>query len=306
MKTNNSYVGVNSLRDKNIFVNTSFTLFVTSILFLLAFLNSNQVQAQEVDDATKIEIEDDYKPFKIGAHLKNMHLWHGFVVQSGAIFATNMDYTTRDGKFTFGFWGGASFTGSDVWNENTQNFVDANYKEFSLYAVYRFSDRFFTELVTHNNITGVEERGDKLHYWDYNKKTSYNFPDLNFGYNFDKFSLYYGVILFGQAQDVEKDDSGNLVYDSKGDLKNSWTQYAEIKGTLFERAGVKLTGFVGGAWSMHTDNTFYTKGKGNIINVGLAVSKDVFLGSYKLPVEVTAMTNPEKEITVLQLDLTLF
>lgn len=299
-------------------------LFITKAFIICLFFNFySQIKAQELyvnddaeakekakDIATKknadIQTDDDYKPFNFGLHLKNMHVWHGFVVQSGPMFATNLEFNSRNSKFTFGFWGGASFSGSDVYNPTTDQNVSANYKEFSIYAVYRFSDRFFTELVTHNNFTGVEERGDELHYWSYDKSTSYNFPDLNFGYNFDKLSLYWGIILFGQSQDVEKDDDGNLVRDENGDLTDSWTQYAEIKYTLFEKNDTKLTGFVGGAWSFNTDNTFYTEGKGNVISVGTTLRKVVNLGNYSFPVETTAMWNPEKEITVLQVDLILF
>ena len=287
-----------SFEDKEPKQNSTFGFRRNFVIAFLAILSFSTINAQdektERSNDEKSEMSD-YNPFEFGAHLKNMHTWHGFVVQSGPMFATNLEYTTRNDKFTLGFWGGSSFASSGD-----------PYKEFSIYAVYRFSDRFFTELVTHNNFTGVEERGEELHYWAYDKTTSYNFPDLNFGYNFDKFSLYWGVILFGQSQDVQKDGNGNLVYDASGNLENSWTQYAEVKATLYEKDDVKLKGIIGGAWSLHTENTFYTEGKSNIINVSLALSKDVNIGNYKLPVEVTAMWNPEKQITVLQLDLTLF
>ena len=280
-------------------------LIVLSLLFPLSYLNAQQDEKTEKYDPNKTEVSSEYKPFKAGLHLKNMHTWHGFVVESGPMFAANLEYTTRDTKFTFGFWGGSSFSGNDVWNPTTEQYKSANYREFSIYAVYRFNERFFTELVTHNNFTGVEERGDELKYWTYERHTSYNFPDLNFGYNFDKFSLYWGVILLGQSQDVDKDENG-LVRDGNGSLTDSWTQYAEVKATLYENNETKLTGFVGGAWSFHTDNTFYTEGKGNIINVGATLRIPVKLGNFKLPVETTAMWNPEKQITVLQVDLTLF
>ncbi|WP_299099937.1 hypothetical protein [uncultured Winogradskyella sp.] len=275
---------------------TKSILFCLIMLLCITFADAQDEKIEQFEnDKSDSTMMENYKPFKFGAHLKNMHTWHGFVVQSGPIFATNLEYNTRNKKFTFGFWGGSSFGTSGN-----------SYKEFSIYAVYRFTDKFFTEIVTHNNYTGVEERGEKLHYWAYDKTTSYNFVDVNFGYNFNKFSVYYGIILFGQSQDVAKDSSGALLYDANGNLEDSWTNYAEVKATLYEKEGYKLSGFVGGAWSFHTDNTFYTQHKGNIINVGLALAKDVDVIGYKLPVEVTAMWNPEKQKTVLQLDITLF
>ena len=276
----------------------SFTKILIAVFVALMSLGNTQAQDEKTErsgEKSSMEMKKEYQPFKFGAHLKNMHTWHGFQVQSGPMFATNLEYNSENTKFTFGFWGGVSFasTGSP-------------YKEFSTYAVYRFTDKFFVEAVTHNNFTDIEASGVAFDSWTYDRETAYNFLDLNFGYNFGKSSIYYGVILFGQSQDVGRNSDGTLAYDSNGDLTDSWTQYAEFKAQLFEKDGVKLNGIIGGAWSFHTDNTFYTKGKGNIINVGLALSKGVNIGSYKLPVEVMAMWNPERKKTVLQLDITLF
>jgi hypothetical protein len=35
-----------------------------------------------------IKVEDNYQPLLSGLHLKNMHLWHGFVVTPGPMVAT--------------------------------------------------------------------------------------------------------------------------------------------------------------------------------------------------------------------------
>lgn len=262
-----------------------------ALLIVLMTTGINTTSAQEVAN-------DDYKAFNAGAHLKNMHTWHGFVVQSGPIFATNLEYNTRNKKFTFGVWGGAGFSNTDVTNADGQQ-VSTTYKEFSIYAVYRFSDKFFAEAVSHNNYTGVQERGDELHYWSYDITQGYNFVDVNFGYNITpKTLLYLATIVGGGSGDyeVQEDDS----------LKNSWTHYLELKSKVWEKEDSSLSLFAAGAWSFITDKTFYTEGKGNMINVGAAFNKNVNIGNYKLPVEVTAMWNPEKEKTVLQLDITLF
>lgn len=281
-----------------------------SIVFCIFFCLSNIVIAQDQDQdqdqdqepeevVEEMEEKDDYKAFTLGGHLKNMHTWHGFVVQSGPIFATNLEFNSRNSKFTFGFWGGASFTGTDVWNATSEEYVNANYKEFSIYAVYRFSDKFFAEAVTHNNFTGVEERGDKLHYWRYDKTQGYNFVDLNFGYKVTPNTLVYLATIIGGG-------SGDYEVQTDGALKDSWTQYLEVKSKVWEKGNSKLSLFAGGAWSFMTDKTFYTEGAGNVINVGAALAKKIKIANYELPVEVMAMWNPEKEITVLQLDITLF
>ncbi|MBP0903192.1 hypothetical protein ACFSKN_14565 [Mariniflexile gromovii] len=243
--------------------------------------------------------EDDYKAFSAGAHIKNMHLWHGFVVHPGAMIATNLEFNSRNKKFTFGVWGGASLTTVDVVNKNTNEPVSAHYQEFSIYTKYRFSDKFFIEAVTHNNYTGVEERGDMLHYWSYDKTQGYNFVDVNFGYNITPNTLLYLATIVGGG-------SGDYEVQEDGSLKDSWTHYFEVSSKVWEKGDSNLTLFAGGAWSFATDKTFYTQGAGNVINVGATYSKNVKLGNYNLPIGVTAMWNPEKEKTVLQVDFKIF
>ncbi|AWG20620.1 hypothetical protein FFWV33_03240 [Flavobacterium faecale] len=270
----------------------------TLAIGLLFGATALQAQKKTTHVDTVNEVVDTYQPFSFGLQVKNMHLWHGFVVTPGPMVATNLEFNSRDKKFTFGFWGGAG-AASDVTNKKTGADVGANYKEFSIYTAYHFNDKFFIEAVTHNNYTGVEERGDVLHYWSYNKRQGYNFVDLNFGYQVTKStSLYLATILGG--------GSGDYQVQADGSLRDSYTQYLEIKSKVFEKGDTKLNLFVGGAWSLVNEKTFYTQGKGNIINVGATLSKKVALGSYVLPVDVTAMWNPEKQKTVLQVAAKLF
>ncbi|MGJ8549578.1 hypothetical protein [Winogradskyella wichelsiae] len=276
--------------------NVSFIYKVICVsLFLIATLNTLKAQTTEVTET----IEDDYKAFTANAHLKNMHTWHGFVVHPSAVFAASLEYNTRNSKFTFGVWGGSSFSGVDVENYNTGETVSVSYKEFSIYTKYSFSDRFFIEAVSHNNYTGVEERGDELHYWSYDKTQGYNFVDISLGYNVSPNTLLYFATILGGG-------SGDYEIKSDGRLEDSWTHYFEVKSKVWEKGDSNLSVFAGGAWSFITDKTFYTEGSGNLINVGATFGKDIHLGTYKLPVELTAMWNPEQEKTVLQLDLMLF
>lgn len=279
---------------------TNVNLFKSLLLLLFCFnLSFVFAQDEKSERGNKIQDGDDYKAFTLGAHLKNMHLWHGFVVQDSPIFATNLEYNSKNSKFTFGFWGGASFSGTDVWNPIQEEYVNANYREFSIYAVYRFSDKFFMEAVTHNNFTGVSERGDKLRYWSYDKTQGYNFVDINFGYNITPNTLLYLATIVGGG-------SGDFEVQENGDLEDSWTHYFEVRSKVWGDDDLNLSVFAGGAWSFITDKTFYTESAGNVINVGAALAKKIKIKDFKLPVEVTAMWNPEKEITVLQLDITLF
>jgi hypothetical protein len=290
MKGTAQHLGQRTLFSLKANKQTTLRTLIFSVLILFAF---------QTIDAQENNIKEEYQAFTLGAHLKNMHLWHGFVVHSGALFATNLEYNSKNSKFTLGVWGGAGFAGADVWNETTQQYANANYKEFSIYTSYRFSDKFFVEAVTHNNFTGVEERGDELHYWSYDKTQGYNFVDIGFGYTISpKTSLYLATIIGGGSGDYE--------VQTHGSLKDSWTHYFEVKSKVWEKEDAKLSLFAGGAWSFITDKTFYTESAGNVINVGAALNKNIKIANFSLPVEVTAMWNPEKEITVLQLDITLF
>lgn len=252
-----------------------------------------------IANAQNDENKEDYKPFAINARLKNMHIWHGFVVHPSAVFATSLEYNTSNKKFTFGFWGGASFSGVDVEHIETGELVSANYKEFSIYTKYQFNDRFFIEAVTHNNYTGVEERGDKLSYWSYDKTQGYNFVDVNLGYYVTPKTLFYLATIIGGG-------SGDYEIQNDGSLKDSWTHYFEVKHKIWENDTSHFSAFVGGAWSFITDKTFYTESAGNVINVGVAYNKSISISNHNIPVEVTAMWNPEQEKTVLQLDIQLF
>ncbi|WP_372744681.1 hypothetical protein [Lutibacter sp.] len=285
---------IKKIENKKLTLNIKFakTAVKRITVFILFVLNLGFITAQEND-------VDLYKAFNASAHIKNMHIWHGSVVHPGAIFATSLEYNSRNSKFTAGLWGGAGLSSVDVVHNITGESVNANYKELSIYAVYRFSNNFFIEAVSHNNYTGVEERGDKLRYWSYDKTQGYNFVDLNFGVNVSKnTSLYLATILGGGSGDYE--------VQSNGDLENSYTHYLELKSRVWEKDDNKLSLFIGGAWSFITNKTFYTENKGNIINVGASLNKNINLGAIKIPAEVTAMWNPEQQKAVLQLDITIF
>ena len=270
--------------------NGSLSVLLLNIILLISAQNTN---------AQKDITNEDYNAFSVEAHVKNMHLWHGGVVHSGAMIATSLEYNSKNKKFTFGLWGGASFSSIDVNNTTTGETESAFYKEVSIYTKYRFSDRFFIEAVSHNNYTGVEERGDELKFWSYDKTQGYNFVDVSFGYNVTPNTLLYLATIINGG-------SGDYEVQADGSLKNSWTHYFEVNSKVWEKGDASLTLFTGSAWSFATDKTFYTDSAANIINVGATYSKDVKVGNYNLPIGVTAMWNPEQEKTVLQLDLTLF
>ncbi len=255
------------------------------------FLSLYHVKAQDNTE--------NYKAFATHLHLKNMHIWHGFIVHPGPMIASTLAYHSRNKKVTLGVWGGASFGSGPVGQDTNGNNITGFYKELSMYAVYQLSDKLYIEAVSHNNYTGVTERGEKLNYFGYERTQRYNFIDCNVGYQISKnLSLYFATILFGQSQDYEVKEDGSI--------ENNWTHYLEAKAKILKKETYQITGTIAGAFSLVTEKTFYTKEKANFINIAIAISKNVTLGTYIIPVEVTAMWNPESKQAVLQADLKLF
>lgn len=85
-----------------------------------------------------------YKPFNVNLQVRNLYLWRGFKVSNSPITDVDMHYTTKDGSFSAGFWGGAGFNGE--------------YKEFDYYVSY-------------------VKKGFNFSVWDINNVT--DFPDAN-------------------------------------------------------------------------------------------------------------------------------
>lgn len=245
------------------------------VMFLcLIFVSGTFVYAQ--DEA------ESYKPFDGHLSLKNMHMWRGFVVTPGAMTSGSLEYTSRDSKFTLGLWGGASFDGS--------------FKEYSYYAVYRFSDNFYTEIVSHNNYSNMEDPD----MFSYDKEVSPNFVDIALGYTISEqfpLKIFWATILAGQASDYEEDEDGNVT--------DSYSNYLELKYRVYNKDGYRLSAFAGGAFSFSTDKTFYSD-EANFVNIGLTLNKSIEVFSKEIPVEFNGIWNPESGKGVLEINVALF
>lgn len=68
-------------------------------IILMLFFSASSLLAQEKDTT--------FNNFNLDLHLKNMHLWQGFVVTPGVMMATSMEYETDNNKFVAGLWGGS-------------------------------------------------------------------------------------------------------------------------------------------------------------------------------------------------------
>lgn len=226
--------------------------------------------------------EDTYKPFDGHLSLKNMHMWRGFVVTPGVMTSGSLEYNTKNKKFTLGLWGGASFDGS--------------FKEYSYYAVYRFTDNFYTEVVSHNNYSNMEDPD----MFSYDNEVSPNFVDIALGYTISEevpLKIFWATILGGQAGDYEEDQDGSIT--------NSYSNYLEFKYRVYNKVGYKLSAFAGGAFSFSTAKTFYSD-DANFVNIGLTLNRSVEIFSKNIPLEFNGIWNPESGKGVLEINVALF
>lgn len=246
---------------------------VSLALFLFLFISN----------ITTLQAQDSAKNnFNLDLHLKNMHLWQGSVVTASPMVASSIEYVTDDQKFVAGLWGGVSFDGS--------------YKEFSYYTTYRFTDNFFTQLISHNNYSNMT----KPNMFSYNKYNSPNFLDIVFSYTLSDYvpaTFMLSTILFGQA--------GDHVIATDGSVSNSYSNYAELNYRLLQNNNTQINAFVGGAFSLATEKTFYSD-RPAIVNLGFTLTKKLSIFNKGIPVSGTAFWNPYTGLGALQIDISLF
>lgn len=266
-------------KDKNSFANKDHNLRLKKssikicFLFCGVFLIWNTLKAQD-----ETSVSDN---FNLTLDLKNMHLWHGFVVTPGVMVASSIEYNSTNQKFIAGLWGGANYSG--------------DYREFSYYTKYYFTDHLNISLISHNNYSNY----DDPNIFSYNKFISPNFVDVELEYMIsDKVPLtfYWSTILFGNG--------GDFVIDADGLSTNSYSNYIELSYLFFHKKPTQLCVFAGGAFSFVTQKTFYSE-SANLVNLGLTLSHNVYFLSKQIPVAATAFWNPESKIGALQLTISL-
>ena len=85
------------LGNKNLLLLLLFGFFMLSVV--PDVFSQNQEVLEEDNQNNVEDTEQDYEPFSIGAHVKNMHTWHGFVVHPGALFTANLEYNSKNKRY---------------------------------------------------------------------------------------------------------------------------------------------------------------------------------------------------------------
>ncbi|MDO5607122.1 MAG: hypothetical protein Q4G08_01580 [Capnocytophaga sp.] len=224
----------------------------------------------------------DYKPIDLNLQVKTMHLWRGYRVTDAALSAATLAYTSPDGHWKAGFWGGYSFNGQYT---EFDNFVEYSNKGFyvGLWDINNFSDypnaKFFSY-----------------------KHNGSRFVDLTLAYQLqnEKFPLRLSVstILFGRD-----------FYTENNDTKSRYSTYIDLSSRVWRQGSSQLTAGVAGAFALRNgdDMTAHFYGeKANLVNVYLQYSKNITVLNHTMPVSALAMYNPERQIGGLQFAINLF
>ncbi|WP_167596096.1 hypothetical protein [Leeuwenhoekiella sp. ZYFB001] len=257
-------------------------LFQTA-LALWCILALQQLQAQEDLRSSDLQIEDStatkYKPFAFNLKAKNMHLWKGLRVTDAPVLDVDLNYTSRDGKFKAGLWGGAGVTGY--------------YTEFDYYVSYS-TNGFSLSVWDINNYSDFPDAG----IFDYDRSTTSHFIDVTLGYEFKPIPLKLSWSTIVQGRDT--------YVASDGELKNAFSNYVEVSYGLIQKKDWSISAFVGGAFSFENEAHFYGD-KPNLTNIGLIYAREVpVLKKFTIPMAATAMWNPEQEYGAIEVAITLF
>ena len=232
--------------------------------------------AQPIDSA-KAEL---YKPFDFKLQIKNMHLWRGFRVTDTPMTAADVHFTTKDGKFVAGVWGGTGFTGE--------------YTEFDYYVKYT-TGGLTLAVWDINNFSDFPDA--KI--FDYDRATTSHFVDISASYAFKSIPLNITWTVIVLGRDTFQEDDG-------APLQNAYSNYVEASYVIWKQPGASLSAFVAGGGSFRGDDHFYGQ-EPNLVNVGLTYQKDVqVLKSFVLPMSAMAMWNPEQEYGAIQVAVNLF
>ena len=250
------------------------------LIGLLGLLCPARARAQaSVADLVPDSTDTRYRAIDLNLTLKNMHLWRGFKVTNAAMAAADLHYTTRDGHFRTGVWGGSGFTGE--------------YREFDYYASYS-KGRFLVALWDINNFSSYPD----ANIFSYDQAGTSHFADLTVAYTLsDKLPLRvsWSTILLGRDYYTEAD----------GRVKSTFSNYVQLDYPVWHKGSASLSLLAGGAFAFGRQQSFYAAHP-NFTNLGGVYARTLQLGTYEVPVAATALWNPEKKYGALQVAVTLF
>lgn len=236
------------------------------ILFILGLCLSMHTQAQ----------------LHFSANVKNNHLWRGIEVADGLVFTTDVSVTDHKEHFRLGLWGGTNINGS--------------YKEFNYYASYTYKGFSIAFWDTYNFSPGAKYNNKE--FFNYKPSETGRFLDAIVSYRFlGKFPLLlsWSTIIFGRDRNADN-------------TANKYSSFCYAEYPVYQKNGWRVDAGIGGGFALNragSSSNFYGTGPG-IMQVTVKVTKDLYIGKYKLPVYTCALWNPKGDKGFLQLGVELF
>lgn len=257
-----------------------------NFIFLLAVLLACKVSHAQVSEENIVEerneeeVEDDSKLFHFNLQLKNMHLWKGLHVTDAPMTAVDLNYTSKNGFFKAGVWGGRGFNG--------------DYTEFDYYVSFMHKG-WSLAIWDINNYSDFPDA--KI--FDYDRSTTSHFVDVTLAYQFQKVPLKLSWSTIVQGRDTFINDDGQL--------RNAYSNYVEASYVILDKSNWSLSGLVGGSWSFAPQEAHFYGDEPGITNVGFIYNRDLnIFDKFTLPVSATASWNPVQDYGAIQVAFNLF
>lgn len=207
------------------------------------------------------------------------HYSNGAIVTDEPYVATDLYYKTKNNALKAGIWGAYSVNGDFTEFDYYVSYALKGFT-FALWDVYNFSPD-----ATYNNRQA----------FNYIAAETGHFVEASIAYQMPKkfpLKLYYSTVVYGRDRD-------------RLNKKNIYTSVARLEYPIIDVDGFKLEAIVAGVFAWRSRSTLYSETSG-ITDIRLRLSKDVMLGSYKLPIYIVPLWNPQANLVHIQVGITLF
>lgn len=228
------------------------------------------------------------KQVNISATLESMHFWRGNASADMPTVSSRLNlFFGNKQQFNLGVWG-ASSIGKEL--------SGVHYKEIDYFFIYRYQnftlglwDQFSMKGLAHPNI------------FDYKENTTTHYVDAEMTYFFgQKFPLKIQADVAIYGNDYETNVAGGR--------SRRYSTYLEGRYRLVVSPKIAVEPFVGIATALNGRTMGYGNGSNNfdLVNIGVATTKEISLFDRRFPIKTTIFWNPAQKIARFQLSVNLF
>lgn len=226
-------------------------------LLIYSFLLLLSLQAAaEVADSSKVQTS----PLSLSLELKSRHAWRGGLTTRSWNVQPTLEYDALE-NLTLGAWGCYTTT-----NE---------YAEVDLYVAYSAGPVCIT---LYDYFTPIpNENAPNHHFFNFDKRSTGHQVDATIDYSFESIPLKLTASTIVYGADLNQNGS------------NQYSTYFEASYLQNLKSGQSVSYFIGG-----TPHKSMYYNSANIVNLGVKVSQDIMISSYKLPVSGSIIVNPAR------------